>query len=106
MPKEKRDQLLRIIAQLDGLFAADDCSPADADRWQELKRHITRLRDALLLVETTLREERERGIPLTADTGRKLEGYARFGLGEKPWAHFGSTSSTPAPRVGDCGALQ
>jgi hypothetical protein len=38
----KRDQVLRIIAQLDGLFAADDCSPADADRWRELKRHITR----------------------------------------------------------------
>jgi hypothetical protein len=31
MAKEKRDQVLRTIAQLDGLFAADDCSPADAD---------------------------------------------------------------------------
>jgi hypothetical protein len=31
MAKEKRDQVLRTIAQLDCLFAADDCSPADAD---------------------------------------------------------------------------
>jgi hypothetical protein len=31
---------------------------------------------------TTLREEREHGIALTADTARKLEGYVRFGLGQ------------------------
>ena len=30
----------------------------------------------LLLVETKLREERERGIAADPDTGRKLEGYA------------------------------
>jgi hypothetical protein len=34
----RKDQLIRIIAQLDGHFAADDASPADADRWRELKR--------------------------------------------------------------------
>jgi hypothetical protein len=43
----RKDQLLRIMAALDGHFAADDCTPADADRWRELKRHIVRMRDAL-----------------------------------------------------------
>jgi hypothetical protein len=38
------------------------------------------MKDALDLVHTTLREERERGIPFTHDAARKLEGYARFGL--------------------------
>jgi hypothetical protein len=76
------DQFFRLIAQLDGHFAADDQSPADCNRWHELKRHLVRMKDALDLVETTLREERERGIPLTAETARKLEGYARFGLRE------------------------
>jgi len=39
MPKDKaNDQVRRIVAQLDGLFASDDVSPADQDRWQELKR--------------------------------------------------------------------
>jgi hypothetical protein len=46
----RRDQTLRIVAQLDGLFARDDVSPAGQDRWQELKRHITRMRSSLSLV--------------------------------------------------------
>lgn len=82
MAKEKRDQLYRIIASLDGHFAVDDISEADADRWRALRRHVVRMRDELTLVETTLREERVRGIPITAETARKFEGYARFGLGE------------------------
>jgi hypothetical protein len=40
------------------------------------------MKDSLDLVQTTLREERERGKPLSTDTARKLEGYAHFGLGE------------------------
>ena len=40
MAKEKRDQLYRIIASLDGHFAADHTSPADQDRWRDLKRYI------------------------------------------------------------------
>jgi hypothetical protein len=39
------------------------------------------MKDALNLVETTLREERERGRPFTAEMARKLEDYARWGLG-------------------------
>jgi hypothetical protein len=77
------DKLFRILAHLDAHFAADDVLPADADRWRELKRYIVRMEDALDVVHTTLREQRERGIALTADTARKLEGYARFGLGEE-----------------------
>jgi hypothetical protein len=48
--------------------------------WREFRRHMVKVLDGLRLVETTLREERVRGIPLTADTGRKLERFARFGL--------------------------
>jgi hypothetical protein len=69
------------LAALDNHFAADDQLPADAARWRELKRHLVPMKDALDLVQTTLREERERGMALTADTAHKLEGYARFGLG-------------------------
>jgi hypothetical protein len=74
-------QLFRLIARLDDHFAADDQLPANAARWRELKRHVIQMKNALDLVQTTLREERERGVPLTSDTPRKLEGYARFGLG-------------------------
>ena len=84
MTKEKRDQFLHIIAQLDGHFRSDDISPADADRWQELKRHITRMRTSLDLVVTSTSKMREHGMPMTDDEARKIEGYARFGLGEKP----------------------
>jgi hypothetical protein len=31
------DRLFRIITQLDSHFATDDHSPADVDRWWELK---------------------------------------------------------------------
>jgi hypothetical protein len=75
------DQLLRIIAALDKHFAAEDQLPADRDRWRELLRRIVRMKDALNLVRTTLRKERKRGIPPTPDTVRKIEKYARSGLG-------------------------
>jgi hypothetical protein len=65
------------------LLAADDVSPADRDVWKALKRQIVRMQDGLALVETTLREERQRGRLFTTETARKLEGYARFGLGER-----------------------
>jgi hypothetical protein len=50
----RKDQQLRILAQLDKHFAADDCSPADQDRWRELKRHILRMKDALDLARIEL----------------------------------------------------
>jgi hypothetical protein len=53
-----KNGLLRILAALDGHFHAEDYSPADADRCRDLKRHVGRMRDALTLIETTLREER------------------------------------------------
>jgi hypothetical protein len=37
-----------------GHFVADDCSPADADRWRQLKRHIVRFKDALDLARIEL----------------------------------------------------
>ena len=58
-------------------------SRPDADRWRALKLHIIRMKDALNLVHTMLREQRERGIPFTDDAARKLEGYCRFGLDMK-----------------------
>jgi hypothetical protein len=81
----EKDQLLRVVTQLDGHFAADDQSPADVERWRELKRHIARMLGALALIDITLRDERERGIPLSElseETARKLEKHAKFGLGE------------------------
>jgi hypothetical protein len=47
-----------------------------------LKRHIVRMLDGLTPVEMTLRQERELGRPFTEEMARKLEGYARFGLGD------------------------
>jgi hypothetical protein len=72
-------QLYRLMARMDRVFACDDQSPTDRNDWRDLKRHIARMRDGLTLVHVTLREERERGIPLTAETARKLEGWARWG---------------------------
>jgi hypothetical protein len=69
----RKDQLLRILAALDGHFAADDCSPADADRWRELKRHIARMKDALDLA----RIELDRKAP---ETSTALK-HVRWGLG-------------------------
>ena len=43
----RKDQLLRILAQLDKHCAADDYSPAAADRWRGLKRHTARMKDGL-----------------------------------------------------------
>jgi predicted Co/Zn/Cd cation transporter (cation efflux family) len=48
------------------------------DRWREVRRHVMRMRDALPLGQLTVAGE-----PLTSVTPRKLEGYVRFGLGEK-----------------------
>jgi hypothetical protein len=70
----RKDQLLRILAALDGHFAASDCSPADADRWRELKRHIVRMKNGLDLA----RFELESGLSCKA-LKRVL-----FGLGETP----------------------
>jgi hypothetical protein len=65
---ETGDQLFRLMARMDSMFACDDQSPADRNDWRELKRHIVRMKDALTLVHVTLREERERGIPQSAET--------------------------------------
>ena len=71
----RKDQLLRILAALDGHFAADDCSPADADRWRELKRHITRIKDGLDLA---------RGAPQTKEIVGKALQHVRLGSARKP----------------------
>ena len=58
----RKDQLLHILAQPDSHFAADNCSPADTDRWRALKRHIARTKDALDLARIELeRMAPERG---------------------------------------------
>jgi hypothetical protein len=49
-----KDQLLRILAALDGHLAQDDVSTANQDRWRELKRHIVRMKDALDLARIEL----------------------------------------------------
>jgi hypothetical protein len=49
-----------------------DKLPADRDRCREMKRHLIRMKDALDIVQTTLRDRRERGQSLTAETAHKL----------------------------------
>jgi hypothetical protein len=71
----RKDQPLRILAQLDKHFAADDCSLADADRWRELKRHIVRMKDALDLAGIEL----DRKAP---EPSKALE-YVQWGLDQK-----------------------
>jgi hypothetical protein len=44
---EPQRPTLRILAQLEKHFAAGDYSPADTDRWRELKRHIARMKEGL-----------------------------------------------------------
>jgi hypothetical protein len=69
----RKDQLLRIMAALDGHFAADDCSLAEADRWRQLKRHIVRMKDALDLA----RIELDRKAPEPSNALK----HVRWGLG-------------------------
>ena len=69
----RKDQLLRILAQLDGHFADDGIAPANQDRWRELKRHVARMKDALDLA----RIELDRTTP---DAGKALQ-HVRWGLG-------------------------
>jgi hypothetical protein len=40
------------------------------------------MRTSLDLVATSISKMSELGIPMTDDEARKIEGYARFGLGE------------------------
>lgn len=91
------DQLIRLIAGMNSHFACNDQLPADCDAWHQLRRHVVRMNTALVLVYVTLREERESGIPLTPETGRKLEGWARWGAGaiDRQLAR-GGINSTPA----------
>jgi hypothetical protein len=73
--------LFQLIRSIDRAFANDGWEPVEgSDEWRELKRHIRRMRCALGLVRTTLRVERELGIPLSDETARKVEGYVRWPL--------------------------
>jgi hypothetical protein len=72
----RKDQLFRIMAALDGHFAADGCLPADQDRGRQLMRHVVRMRDPL--AQAQFGDE-----PLPSGAARKLEAYVNFGLGEK-----------------------
>ena len=70
----RKDLLLRILAQQKKHFAADDYSPADTDRWRELKRHIARMKDGLDLAWIELDR--------TAPDASKALRQVGFGLGE------------------------
>ena len=73
----RKGQMLRIIAALDGLFANDAISPADQDRWRELKRHIMRMKDGLDMARIEVRSR-----PLSEELARTIERHLEFGLGE------------------------
>jgi hypothetical protein len=71
----RKDQLLRILAALDGHFVDDGVSIADQDRWRELKRHIVRMKDALDLARIELDR--------TAPEPSKALKHVRWGLDQK-----------------------
>src|SRR5215475_11668997 len=91
-------QVSRLIACMNSHFARDDQSPADCEMWRQLRRHIVRMKTALHLVHLTLREERGRGMPLTAETGRKLEGWACWGTGPAKNSTSGDGVKNPCCR--------
>jgi hypothetical protein len=77
MAMSRTPRLFRILAALDDHFAADDISPADVDRWRELKKHITRMHDGLDMARIEVRSR-----PLTEGLARTIERHLKFGLGE------------------------
>jgi hypothetical protein len=74
-------RLFHLMKSIDSAFAGEGQLPAERNNhWHQLKRHIMRMQDALSLVQTTIRVERELGIAPSEETARKLEGYARWPL--------------------------
>ena len=73
----RKDQLLRILFALDRHFDDDRVTPADADRWRELKRHVVRMKEGLDLALTEL----VNGAPANEEKVRKALNHVRFGLG-------------------------
>jgi len=77
----QRDRLFHLMRSIDSAFAYDGQLPAERNNhWRQLRRHIVRMNDALTLVHSTLRAERELGIALSEETAHKIEGYARWPL--------------------------
>ena len=73
----RKDQLLRILLALDSHFDDDRISPADVDRWDELKRHVVRMKEGLELALGELVS----GAPTNEEKVRKALNHVRFGLG-------------------------
>ena len=73
-----KDELFHILVQLQHHFEGEGISPVDAERWSELKDHVTRMLTSLDLIANTAHEE-----PPKTATMRKIETYARMGLGEQ-----------------------
>jgi hypothetical protein len=75
MPKH---ELLQAMAQLDGHFAADDASSADAGSWVTVKWYLIRMLDGLGLA----RLELESDVRSPEEQVRVALRHVRFGLGE------------------------
>ena len=73
----RKDQLLRILFALDRHFDDDGISSADVDRWDELKRHVVRMKEGLELALGELVS----GAPANEVKVRKALEHVRFGLG-------------------------
>jgi hypothetical protein len=73
-----KDELFRILVQLQHHFEGEGIPPAEAERWRELKDHVTRMLTSLDLIAITAHEE-----PPKTATMRRIETYARIGLGEQ-----------------------
>jgi len=73
----RKDQVLRILFALDRHFDDDGLSPADQDRWHELKRHVVRMKEGLELALGELVS----GASANEEKVRKALNHVRFGLG-------------------------
>lgn len=72
----RKDHLLRILFALDRHFDDDRISPTDVDRWDELKRHVVRMHEALELALGELVS----GAPANEEKVRKALDHVRLGL--------------------------
>ena len=80
--KEKRpcrETIRHILFALDRHFDDDRISPADVDRWDELKRQVVRMKEGLDLALTVLVS----GAPANEEKVRRALEHVRYGLGER-----------------------
>jgi hypothetical protein len=82
-----RHELLQAMAQLDGHFATDDASPANAGSWVTVRWYLIRMLDGLGLA----RLELESNVRSPEEQVRMALQHVRSGLGEAKRSARGGT---------------